>query len=174
MNPGLFILLVMANLYLGARLPFWIGQFLNYVEKRKIIKSSTPTPIKEGEKCRVPHSFLTIKGDKELGISEAKVCRGCGWIKGTGMKASFEAVDSIDEVNKLDEIEEGLYKAFLTLEDKDIIRYFSKEIEGGLSFEKLTRLHEAGSTFHKRYAKYKTSKMTEIKKKLAEETRSNA
>lgn len=154
------------GLWLGLHGPTILGDLITYFQNRAIIKAITPIPINPQLLCKGKHSWLIAKTLEEKGYSTAKVCRVCGFIDGVNKMASVEAIDNIEQNNKIQKIEQDIYNEFWKLEDGDIARFFHNEIQNGLEFNKLTRLHEAGMTFGARFHKYKATRAADITKEL--------
>jgi hypothetical protein len=164
-------LILIAGIYLGNKLPFWIGRAVSFFQNRALLDSLVPKEVDPSRLCKGNHSWITARTFTDTGPSQVKVCRVCGLIEGTEKMATAEAIDRIEENNQIRELETRLYKEFSALEDGDIRKYFDKEIKNGLSFDKLAHVHTAGMTFGQRYTLYKASKKDDIEKEL---TKSNS
>lgn len=162
---------LLLGIYLGNKLPFWIGNAVSYLQSRALINSLVPKQADPEKLCKGTHSWITARTFTDKGPAEVKVCRICGLIEGSDKAATAEAIDRIEENNQIRELEKRLYKEFIAREDEDVRRYFDKEIKNGLSFDKLAHVHNAGMTFGQRYTIFKASKKEDIEKEL---TKSNS
>lgn len=162
----IYALILIAGIYFGNKLPFWIGRFVTFVQNRTILDNLIPKKIDPTRLCKGNHSWINARTFSESGPAQVKVCRVCGLIEGSDKMATPEAIDQIEENNLMRDLEQRLYKEFSTLENTDIRKYFDKEIKNGLSFEKLASVHAAGMTFGQRYTIFKTAKKGEIEKEL--------
>lgn len=160
------LLIVALSLYLGSKLSEWIGKAIVYFQNREIIKAITPTAIKEDRLCKGPHTWLNTRTWTEKGTVDARICRVCGLIDGTNKMATIEAIDQIEENNKIQALEEGVYQDFIDKENKELRAFFAAELKEGLSFDKLAMLHNAGITFGARFNKYKVARLPEMLKEL--------
>lgn len=162
---GQFLTYLLIFLF-GLLLPDGIFLAKNYFMLRKIKNTVIPKRAKPDQLCRGPHSWLKVEEPTPKGVQTAQVCRICGLISGTNLVASQEAIDEIEEDNKHRDIEGKLYDEFLKREDDEIRHFFSKEIEGGVDFGKLAKVHAAGITFYDRFSLFKSIKNKEIQKEL--------
>lgn len=153
-------------LYVGSNWEKWFYAAVKYFENRAIIKSITPTAIKEDRLCKQPHTWLNTRTWTEKGTVDARICRVCGLIDGTNKMATIEAIDQIEENNKIQALEEGVYQDFIDKENKELRAFFAAELKEGLSFDKLAMLHNAGITFGARFNKYKVARLPEMLKEL--------
>lgn len=159
----------LAVFILGFFTPTLILFCMEYYKARKFRNAHMPRKAESDKLCRGPHSWITAEANTNSGISDVKVCRACGFVSGTELMVSPDAIDRIEENNKIREIEGKLYKEFLNKEDNDIKKYFGEEIKNGVNFEKLTVLHAAGMTFGQRYTIYRTAKAEEIQEELTKD-----
>lgn len=160
------VLALLVGLYLGNKLPYWIADLVTYVQNRQTIRIITPNKVDEKKLCKAPHSWINTSVDTKEGIKEHKICRVCGFISGMNKMAKPEAIDMVEENNKIKEVEARLQKDFLNFEDNEIKKFFDEELKNGLSFEKLMAVHDAGITFSSRFFNYKISKIPEIEREL--------
>lgn len=138
----------------------------NFFKNRSLMKNLVPQKIDKKRLCRGPHPWMKVKTWTEKGPSETQMCRACGLVSGTETMASPEAIDRIEENQKIRDIDAKLYRDFLAKEDEDIKQFFAREIQGGLNFDKLAKIHAAGMTFGQRFTYYKASKVEDIEKEL--------
>jgi len=131
-----------------------------------IVKNMTPQEADESQLCKGPHPWMETTVLTSDGKKKIPVCSACGLISGTNKVASQEAIDRIEEMNRIKEIEQRLYNDFLNEEDNEIKKYFSKELENGLDFDKLVHVHAAGMSFGSRFSIYKAAKAPELEKEL--------
>lgn len=141
------------------------------LRQRRAIKFASLQVADSEKLCKGPHSWIFAQIGTAEGPAQVRVCRACGFIGGSNRVASPEAIDRIEENNKIRELEVRLYNEFLEQEDAEIKKYFDEEISKGVNFDKLLHVHNAGITFNQRYAMYKASKAVDIEKEL---TKSNA
>lgn len=161
---GPWILII--GIFIGLEGPVWFSSALKYFQNRKILKEVTPTDIKPEKLCEGPHHWISARAYTDKGISLVQVCQLCGFIPSSNKMASPEAIDRIEENNKIGEVEDRIYADFLAKEDGDIKKYFDQEIKNGVNFEKLIHIHSAGMTFGTRYYAYKSTRAEEVKKVL--------
>lgn len=164
-------LLLVAGIFVGLFGPIWIGRFLEFLQERKILKEVMPQDVNEKNLCKGPHSWINAQTLTHEGEGSIQVCQLCGFIPSINKMASPEAIDSIEEHNRLTAIQGKIYTDFQVQEDNGIKKYFEEEIKNGVSFEKLAHVHAAGMTFGARYGIYRASRAEEIKKAV---TGSNA
>lgn len=157
--------LVVVGVVLGFEGPFWASILFSYVQNRKIIKEITPKAVDTKKLCKT-HSWINARSVSDRGLGSEQVCQICGFIPSINMMASPEAIDRIEEVNRIRTVQERIYSDFLAQENGDIKRYFDEEIKQGISFEKLVDIHTAGATFNARFNIYKTTRAGEIEKAL--------
>lgn len=150
----------------GYYAPIVLTRAMLYFFDRKILSRMVPGKIDPKKLCKGPHSWLVARALTQDGLGETQVCRMCGLVSGSDRMASLEVVDTIEENNRTRKIEAKLVDEFLAKEDKEIGAYFAEELNSGLSFEKLTRIHAAGMTFTKRYAEYKVSAIGNAEKEF--------
>jgi len=149
---------------LAVEILFRVRLFLMHRDMKRLM---VPSKVQKSKLCKGPHSWMeTAIADKEGQPKNVQVCRICGFISGTDVMASQEAIDRIEETKKLMEIDEKLVKEFLEKEDEEIRKFFVEELKAGLSFEKIARIHEAGITFNKRFALFRLSREPEVVKEV--------
>lgn len=157
---------IVVGLLLGFFGPEVLFRIKLKMELASLKKNIIPKEADPSKLCSGPHPWMetmvmTPDGDKRI-----PVCSACGLISGTNKVASQEAIDRIEEMNRVREIEQRLYSDFITAEDDEIKKYFSKEIESGLDFDKLAHVHAAGMSFSTRFSIYKAAKTPELEKEL--------
>jgi hypothetical protein len=166
-----YLSILVVGIFAGLYGPVWLGRFLGYMENRQILKDIMPQEVSEEKLCRGSHSWINAQTLTHEGRGSIQVCQVCGFIPSIDKMATPEAIDSIEEHNRLSAIQGKIYTDFQAQEDGDIKKYFAEEIKNGVSFEKLAHVHAAGLTFGARYAIYRASRAEEIKKAV---TGSNA
>ena len=160
----LTIFAIFGGVFLALNFRTWIGDFLTYLERRRVLSIALPIKMDKNILCKRAHSWIEIETfSKE--DAKSPVCRFCGLIKGTEMMAKPEAIEKIEENNEIVNFEKNLYRDFLAKDDMDIVRFFAEEINGGLDPQKLIKVYNAGMTFPQRFALYKVAKMQEIAEK---------
>jgi len=164
-----FVLVV--GILIGFYGPVYLSNLFTYLQTRQLVKDSTPQNVDESKLCKTPHSWIKAKTFTDKGIGSVDVCQVCGFIPSLDKMATPDAIDSIEESNRIDEIQGKIYRDFQTQEDNDIKKYFEEEIKNGVSFEKLAHVHAAGLTFGARFSNYRASRAEEVQKALS---RSNA
>lgn len=136
------------------------------MELAALRKNIIPQEADASKLCNGPHPWMETMVMTPDGEKRIPVCSACGLISGTNKVASQEAIDKIEEMNRVREIEQRLYSEFLNAEDDEIKKYFSKEIESGLDFDKLAHVHAAGMSFSSRFSIYRAAKTPELEKEL--------
>lgn len=167
----LAVVILLVGFYLGNKMPFWVPKAISYFRNRHLLNSLIPKAADPDKLCKGTHPWMNARTFTDEGPATVKVCRVCGLIEGSNKQATQDAIDRIEENNRLRDLEDRLYREFASLEDRDVRKYFSEEIKNGLSYQKIAHIHTAGMTFGQRYTIYKASKKEEIEKEL---TGSNA
>jgi hypothetical protein len=157
---------ILLGVFLGFVGTVVLGNYLTFRDRYKIKKSLTLWKVDEKKLCKTPHAWMDAAMNTPKGMSQVKVCRVCGFVSGTDLMASQEMIDRVEDQNKLYEIEKRLEKEFLDQEDEEIKKFFSEELKGGLSFDKLVKLHSAGTTLSERFSIYKLHKAKDIEKEI--------
>lgn len=156
------------GLLVGSEGKNWLSTFITYFQNRKLLREITPTAIKKNRLCKVQHSWIATPHFDGTS-NEAKMvalCQVCGLIPSMGKMAPIAAIDRVLDNKLIQETEAKIYRDFIAKEDEDIKKYFSTELQNGVSFDKLTALHGAGMTFGSRFRLFKSSKADEITKSL--------
>lgn len=169
MNLITTLLDVFSGIVIGWYIPIWLSKVYIYFLSKEITKNSIPQKVDDNKMCKTRHDWIeavTFAGSK---TGKTRLCRLCGFIPELNLMASYEAIDRIEENNKIRQLEDNIYKDFINKEDEDIKKFFTKEIENGVSFDKLVQLHSAGITFMQRYGNYKLSRAPEIEKELTKD-----
>jgi hypothetical protein len=165
MTPHIFAIFI-CGILVGFEGPIWVSILFRKLQNRKIIKEITPTDVDDSRLCKGPHAWIKAHAVADQGPIEVSICQVCGFIPSTNKMASVEAIDRIQENNKIRAVEAKIYKDFVEREDGDIRKYFDSEIKNGVSFEKLAHIHNAGITFGSRYNIYKSARAEDIQKEL--------
>lgn len=160
-----------AGVFLGLYGPIWASNLITYLQNRQILKDVTPRDVDDAKLCKGAHSWINAQTFTDTGAGSIQVCQVCGFIPTINKMASTEAIDSIEEHNRLTAVQSKIYTDFQVQEDGDIRKYFDEEIKNGVSFEKLAHVHLAGMTFGARFNIYRASRAEEIQKAV---TGSNA
>ena len=147
--------------------PVWASNLVTYFENKKVIDEITPLSLDETKLCKGPHAWIPTKSLTDRGYENIQVCQVCGFLPSMGKMAKPEAIDRIEENNKIRAIQEMIYRDFVIREDDDMKKYFDEEIKNGVDFEKLAHIHTAGMTFNARLNAYKASRMSEVEKVLS-------
>lgn len=155
------------GLVLGYKSLVWLDDAINYFKTQKILKQITPANVNDKRLCKGPHAWMMAPLWSPQGESQVRVCQVCGFIPEMEKMVKPEAIDRIEENNKIRQMEKKIYRDFLAQEDNDIKKYFDKEIKDGVSFEKLAHVHGAGMTFGARFNIYKSARAGEIEKALS-------
>jgi hypothetical protein len=162
----LYLLILAIGIYVGFMGPVHLSNLLSWYEKRQILRDIMPHEVDEKRLCRGPHGWMSARTYTDAGPGKTQVCQVCGFIPSINKMATEEALDRIEENNKIYAMEDRIYRDFQKQEDGDIKKYFDEEITHGVSFEKLTHLHGAGMTFGARFKIYKSARATEIEEAL--------
>jgi hypothetical protein len=165
------LLLLAGGFILGFLGPVWASDLFRYVQNRQILKDITPADVDERKLCKGPHSWMGATTLTDEGVGSTQVCQVCGFIPSISKMATTEAIDRIEENNRIRAIQSQIYRDFQAQENGDIKNFFAEELKGGLSFEKLAHVHCAGMTFSARFGIYKSSRAEDIEKAI---TRTNA
>lgn len=148
--------------------PMWVSDLITYLQNRKVIREITPLPVREDKLCKGPHSWMMAPVFNEKDPNkEVRLCQICGFMPDRQLMATVEAIDRIQENNRVYAMQNRIYKDFLAQENGDIQKYFDAELKNGVSFEKLVHVHGAGATFNARYNMYKSARAGEIAKELS-------
>jgi hypothetical protein len=163
MMSALYLLI---GLVVGFYGPVWLSDLFRYLQNRQILKDITPQEVNESRLCKGPHSWIGAQAFTDHGRETVQVCQVCGFMPSLKKMATTEAIDRIEENNRIREIQGKIFTDFQTQEDTEIKRYFDEEIKNGVSFDKLAHVHNAGMTFGARYNLYKASRAEEIDKAI--------
>jgi hypothetical protein len=158
------ILTLVVGIFVGLYGPVWISDLFRYLQNRQILKDITPQDTDETRLCKGPHSWIGAQAFTDNGRETVQVCQVCGFIPSLDKMATPEAIDRIEENNRIRDIQGKIFTDFQTREDDDIKKYFDEEIKNGVSFEKLAHIHSAGMTFGARFNMYKAGRADEIEK----------
>lgn len=161
------LLAVAIGIAIGLKGPGILARAIYNFQNRRIMKDLVPQKVDPKKLCKAPHSWILATTFTDKGNGSVRICRVCGLVEGSNTAVTEEAIDRIEENNRLRQLEEKVYQEFTSKEDSDVRKYFDKEIKNGLSYEKLAKLHTAGMTFKQRYAMYKSGKKKEIEQELS-------
>ena len=141
-----------------------------YRSARKTRHLLIPSKVDNTKLCKGPHNWLKAPSVDKGQKTESNICRVCGLVSGKELMASEEYIEAIEEANKRNEITVRMWDSFLAEEDQTIREFMTTELEKGLDFDKLVKIHTAGTTARDRFALYLEAKKEDIQKEL---TRSN-
>ena len=158
------ILALAVGIFVGLYGPVWISNAFRYIQNRQILKDISPREVDETRLCKGPHSWIGARAFTENGFENVQVCQVCGFIPTLNKMATPEAIDRIEENNRIHGIQSKIFTDFQAREDEDIKKYFDEEIKNGVSFEKLSHIHSAGMTFGARFNIYRAGRAEEIDK----------
>lgn len=155
MTPLLMLFLI-AGLYIGNRLPWWLTRLVSNIEKRRTLKSILPTPVDDNRLCNDRHEWTTAKVvDIKGEFLDIKVCSKCGFFPSLNSMATKEGLRRIQENNRLYTFNTKVIEDFTTIEETDLKEFFAEEIKAGLDFQKVVRTYNAGQTMRQRFTLYK-------------------
>jgi hypothetical protein len=162
----MIILGIAIGLLVGLFGPALAFNIYTYFQVRKLRKTVIPSKVDMHKLCKGAHSWIKTVVLTDEGQVDKQLCRICGFVSGTDLMASQEAIDRIEDQNLMREVEAGLYNDFLGKENVQIQEFFGNEIKGGLDASKLGKVHTAGMTFGARFSIYKVAKEEEKRKEL--------
>lgn len=163
MNLLIYAFSLIGAFYLLSKVYIFLDTLLKV---RKLHRLYNALPADSRKVCKNPHTWMEIESVSKEGNGKTQICRACGLLGGMDLMFTPEALERIEESNKISEIEAGLYKEFVAKEDSEIKRYFATEIQGGLRFDKLIQVHAAGTSFGTRFSYYKMAKSKDIQSEL--------
>lgn len=155
---------------LGFLLNFGVGTALVLYKRHKQYKeltnTATPKKLDKSKLCKSTHSWISTEMLTKTGVESVKVCKVCGFLSGTELMASQEAIDEIEETHMLKSIEKRMWDEFLNEEDEKLKGYLTQELADGLDFNKITAIHGAGISCTDRFKTYVLSKKEDIEKEV--------
>lgn len=159
------------SLFVGLYGPIYLSNLFRYVQNRRILKDLTPQKVDDDKLCKGPHSWINATTFTDKGPGSTQVCQLCGFIPSLHLMVTAEAIDRIEENNRIRAIQDKIFSDFQDQEEKEMKAYFDEELKNGVDFEKLVHIHGAGMTFGTRFNIYRSARAEEIEKAI---TGSNA
>lgn len=158
-------LALLLGLYIGYFLPIWFGKLIGLVIRKRVLKKFSPKPVNEMRLCKVPHQWIDATSVNENGeLGKIHVCSVCGFLPTKDMMLTESALEKIVQIRKFTELDETIMNDFANMEEVSLKEHFGKEIEGGLDFQKVLQVYNAGQTLQERFILYRMTKREECNK----------
>jgi hypothetical protein len=121
---------------------------------RKSFKKFGVQKVDYSKLCGGDHRWLYTKTTGKESIEKQDVCIICGLLSDRSGMVTSEALDKLEEDNRVAEIYSGIKNSFQHREMLSVMSFFDKEIKGGLVPEKLFKVYDAGVSSSQRYQRY--------------------